>query len=47
MQEVIILVDETQEGLEIQAKIIQLIKEKELPCIVLPGGVKRPKVVEE
>lgn len=46
MQEVIILVDETPEGLELQAKIIQLIKDSEVQCIVLPGGVKRPKVVE-
>jgi len=47
MEEVIILTNETPEGLELQAKIIQLIEEAQISCIVLPGGVKRPKVSEE
>lgn len=48
MLEVILLVEETPEALELQKKMVELLeKEFGKEAIVLPGGIKRPKIVEE
>jgi len=44
MEKVILLVDETPEGIELQRKIIDLIENSELRgTIILPGYIKNPK----